>query len=151
MQQQPDGFLYVNAYDDTSAKPKGKGLPSPGVGWPGKLGLIAAVGDNLFQTLMLNLTLLKNGRSLWEGEDKPIWEREPSKKERQEIAVPDNLAELLTLQSRRLLLKRDHNKVVGYYLLGGDFFDKNLAYAEQMTVWREVKEKDRKFFHTTQT
>ncbi len=101
---------------------------------------------NLFQTLMLNLTLLKDGRSLWEGEDKPIWEREPSKKERQEIAVPDNLAELLTLQSRRLLLKRDHNKVVGYYLLGGDFFDKNLAYAEQMTVWREVKEKDRKFF-----
>lgn len=139
-------LLYVNAYDDTSAKPKGKGLPSPGVGWPGKLGLIAAVGDNLFQTLMLNLTLLKDGRSLWEGEDKPIWEREPSKKERQEIAVPDNLAELLTLQSRRLLLKRDHNKVVGYYLLGGDFFDKNLAYAEQMTVWREVKEKDRKFF-----
>lgn len=53
------------------------------------MGLIAAVGDNLFQTLMLNLTLLKNGRSLWEGEDKPIWEREPSKKERQEIAVPD--------------------------------------------------------------
>ena len=50
-------LLYVNAYDDTSAKPKGKGLPSPGVGWPGKLGLIAAVGDNLFQTLMLNLTL----------------------------------------------------------------------------------------------
>ena len=41
-------LLYVNAYDDTSAKPKGKGLPSPGVGWPGKLGLIAAVGDNLF-------------------------------------------------------------------------------------------------------
>lgn len=139
-------LLYVNAYDDTSAKPKEKGLPSPGVGWPGKLGLIAAVGDNLFQTLMLNLTFLKDGRSLWEGEDRPVWEREPSKKERQEIAVPDNLAELLTLQSRRLLLKRDHNKVVGYYLLGGDFFDKNLAYAEQMTVWREVKEKDRKFF-----
>lgn len=42
-------LLYVNAYDDTSAKPKGKGLPSPGVGWPGKLGLIAAVGDNLFR------------------------------------------------------------------------------------------------------
>ena len=143
-------LLYVNAYDDTSAKPKGKGLPSPGVGWPGKLGLIAAVGDNLFQTLMLNLTLLKDGRSLWEGEDKPIWEREPSKKERQEIAVPDNLAELLTLQSRRLLLKRDHNKVVGYYLLGGDFFDKNLAYAEQMTVWRSER-KGSKIFHTTQT
>ena len=105
-------LLYVNAYDDTSAKPKEKGLPSPGVGWPGKLGLIAAVGDNLFQTLMLNLTFLKDGRSLWEGEDRPVWEREPSKKERQEIAVPDNLAELLTLQSRRLaflmILRSEH-------------------------------------------
>lgn len=139
-------LLYVNAYDDTSAKPKGKGLPSPGVGWLGKLGLIEAVGDNLFQTLMLNLTLLKDGISCWEGENKPIWECEPSKQERREITVPDNPAELLTVQSRRLLLKRDHDNVVGYYLLGGDFFDKNLAYAEQMTVWREVKEKDRKFF-----
>ena len=38
--------------------------------------------------------------------------------------------------------------MVGYYLLGGDFFDKNLAYAEQMTVWREVKEKIENFlFH----
>lgn len=139
-------LLYVNAYDDTSSKPKGKGLPSPGVGWLGKLGLIEAVGENLFQTLLLNLTLLKDGRNLWEGENRPIWEREPDKAERQEIAVPDNQAELLTLQSRRLLLKRDHDKVVGYYLLGGDFFDKNLAYAEQMTVWRQVKEKDRTFF-----
>lgn len=117
-------LLYVNAYDDTSSKPKGKGLPSPGVGWLGKLGLIEAVGENLFQTLLLNLTLLKDGRNLWEGENRPIWEREPDKAERQEIAVPDNQAELLTLQSRRLLLKRDHDKVVGYYLLGGDFLIK---------------------------
>ena len=135
-------LLYVNAYDDTSAKPKGKGLPSPGVGWPGKLGLIAAVGDNLFETLMLNLTLLKDGQELWDGENRPIWEVEPSKAERREIAVPDNPAELLTIQSRRLLLKRDRGMVVGYYLLGGDFFEKEMAYAEQMTVWRKAAGKD---------
>ena len=134
-------LLYVNAYDDTSAKPKGKGLPSPGVGWPGKLGLIAAVGENLFETLMLNLTFLKDGRELWEGEDKPVWETEPSKAERREIAVPDNPAELLTLQSRRLLLKREHDMVTGYYLLGGDFFEKEMAYAEQMTVWKMTADK----------
>src|SRR5690606_5216521 len=51
-------LLYVNGFDDTSAKPKRKGLPSPGAGWLGKLGLVQAVGDNLFETLLLNLVLL---------------------------------------------------------------------------------------------
>ena len=55
-------LIYVNGFDDTSLKqPKeskkkyGK-LPSPGAGWLGKLGLIAAEGDNLFETLMLILS-----------------------------------------------------------------------------------------------
>lgn len=50
-------LLYVNGFDDTSAKPKGKGLPSTGAGWLGKLGLITAKGDNLFETLMLNFVI----------------------------------------------------------------------------------------------
>ena len=100
---------------------------------------------------MLNLTFLKDGRSLWEGEDRPVWEREPSKKERQEIAVPDNLAELLTLQSRRLLLKRDHNKVVGYYLLGGDFFDKKPGICRTDDCVERSKRKGSKIFYSTQT
>ena len=33
-------LLYINGFDDTSSKPKVKGLPSPGAGWLGKLGLI---------------------------------------------------------------------------------------------------------------
>ena len=37
-------LLYINGFDDTSAKPKGKGLPSVGTGWLGKLGLILAPG-----------------------------------------------------------------------------------------------------------
>ena len=86
--------------------------------------MIAAVGDNLFQTLMLNLTFLKDGRSLWEGEERPVWEREPSKKERQEIAVPDNLAELLTLLASGLRFKTRSYKVVGYICWEESFFDK---------------------------
>ena len=35
-------LLSVNGYDDTSAKPKGKGLPSVGAGWLGKLGYLQA-------------------------------------------------------------------------------------------------------------
>ncbi|WP_130837299.1 type I-E CRISPR-associated protein Cse1/CasA [Lachnoclostridium sp. Marseille-P6806] len=135
-------LLYINGYDDTSAKPKGKELPSPGAGWLGKLGLITAVGKNLFETLMLNLTLLKDGTELWEEEDFPVWEREkPRAGERTEIALPENQAELLTLQSRRLLLVRNKEKVTGVRVLGGDFFAKEFAFSEQMTVWRAVKEK----------
>ena len=137
-------LLYVNGFDDTSAKPKKKGLPSPGAGWLGKLGPIYAEGGSLFETLMLNLVLLGDGNEPW-GEPKPVWEREkPKSEERTEIAMPDNQAELLTLQSRRLLLERQAGAVVGYKLLGGDFFPKINATPEQMTLWdrRETKKNE---------
>ena len=115
-------LLCVNGYDDTSAKPKGKGLPSVGAGWLGKIGFIQAQGENLYETLMLNLTLLRDGRECW-GESKPCWELEaPKSAERTEICCPDNPAQLLTLQSRRLLLHRTGENVDGFCLLGGDFF-----------------------------
>lgn len=128
-------LIYLNGFDDTSAKPKGKGLPSPGAGWMGKLGLIYAEGENLFETLMLNLVFLEDGKQLWD-EPNPVWEREkPRSAERTEIVIPNNQAELLTLQSRRLHLNRERNRVTGYSLLGGDFFPKINATEEQMTLW----------------
>ena len=131
-------LICVNGFDDTSAKPKQKDLPSPGAGWLGKLGLIAAQGENLFETLMLNLVLLSDRDEPW-GENRPVWELEPPRtQERCEIIMPDNQAELLTLQPRRLLLQREKQWVTGYQLLGGDFFNKVNAYAEQMTLWTHV-------------
>ena len=134
-------LLHLNAFDDTSAKPKQKGLPSPGAGWLGKLGLIYAEGDNLFETLVLNLVLSNDGQSVWET-NKPCWELEKARAdERVEIAMPNNQAELLTLQSRRILLMRTDCVVSGYAILGGDFFNKDNAYNEQMTIWRHVSAK----------
>ena len=135
-------LLYLNGYDDTSAKPKEKGLPSPGTGWLGKLGLIYADGNNLFETLMLNLVLVNiSDKECW-GSPKPVWEAETVKDaERTEIAVPSNQAELLTVQSRRILLKKEEQGVSGYYVLGGDFFPKEAAYMEQMTVWKRYEPK----------
>lgn len=137
-------LLYVNNYDDTSSKPKGKDLPSPGVGWLGKLGIIIARGNTLFETLMLNLILRKpDHQELW-GEEKPIWELSHAREaERCEIAMPDNLSELYTLQSRRLRLEHDNGLVTGYSLLGGDFFDKVDAFAEPMTIWGKLKGNDK--------
>lgn len=134
-------LLYVNGFDDTSAKPKKKGSPSVGAGWLGKLGLIYAEGQNLFQTLMLNLVLTQSSGKVWE-KPRPVWELEtPRVQERTKITAPRNQAELLTLQSRRILLRRKGDQVTGYQLLGGDFFDKENALAEQMTVWQRVEGK----------
>lgn len=136
-------ILYVNGFDDTSAKPKERGLPSPGAGWLGKLGLISAVGSNLFETLLLNLIFLKDGGNSLFGEEKPIWEADKVKTdERTEITIPDNLSALLTLQSRRLLLRREEDLVIGYSLLGGDFSPQKNAFTEQMTVWRNNQKKE---------
>ena len=135
-------LLYVNAYDDTSAKPsreskeRGVKLPSTGVGWLGKLGIIFAAGDNLFETLMLDMVMLNPNGDIFEKET-PIWEREEIPDgERTKIACPENLSELYTLQSRRLFLKRKDQSVTGYFLLGGDFFDRENAFIEPMTVWK---------------
>lgn len=140
-------LLYVNNYDDTSSKPKGKNLPSPGAGWLGKLGLITIRGNNLFETLVYNLILLNHKRNFSEvwGPECPAWEPDvPNTAERAEIPMPDNLSELYTLQSRRLWLNRDDNeKVIGYNLLGGDFFEKVDAFIEAMTVWSKVKGNER--------
>ncbi|MGN1084949.1 MAG: type I-E CRISPR-associated protein Cse1/CasA [Lachnospiraceae bacterium] len=134
-------LLYVNAFDDSAVKPKGKGLPSPGVGWLGKLGLIYAEGDNLFETLLLNMTLLKNGNERWEV-NIPEWELEKARSaERTEIPLPDNPAQLLTLQSRRLLLQQKDGFVIGYNALSGDFFEEENAFSEQMTVWKKRSDK----------
>ena len=113
-------LLYVNAYDDTSAKPSGESkergikLPSPGAGWLGKMGIVFVAGNNLFETLMLNLMMINEREELF-GKEMPIWEREKIPDgERTKIPLPDNLSELYTLQSRRLYLKREGQKVTGY-------------------------------------
>ena len=140
---------YLNGYDDTSGKPSAEGkktstekMGSPGCGWLGKLGLVWITGNNLFETLMFNM--VSENEDFYENElsEKPIWENDDiSFEERRKIVFPDNLAELYTLRSRIILIKRENDAVTGYRLLGGDYFDKESAYpSEPMTVWAELKE-----------
>lgn len=135
-------LLYVNGFDDTSAKPKGKNLPSVGAGWLGKLGLIWAKGSNLFETLMLNFVLVNAEQDAPWPSATPIWELDAAREqERVQIVLQPDQAALLTLQSRRLLLEREENRVTGFRLLGGDFFPRENAFVEQMTLWRPIVEK----------
>jgi len=137
-------LLYVNAFDDTSAKPVKKGLPSPGAGWLGQLGLIYAEGHNLFETLLLNFILVDEGEIFGDSnpDAKAYWERNDCRiEERENIRIPESQKELLTIQSRRLQLKKENGKVIGYKLLGGDFFSKENVFIEQMTLWRRDDKK----------
>jgi CRISPR system Cascade subunit CasA len=143
-------LLYLNAFDDTSSKPskRGEGMYAVGAGWLGKLGLIFAVGSNMFETLLLNFVLLDEKNKLF-AIGKAVWELDKVKKEeRAEILAPNSLLELLTLQSRRIQLEKtaDGECVGGYKLLGGDGFEKEDAVIEQMTLWHTKKEKNRIVF-----
>ena len=145
--QDKNGLSYAEAarwlitligFDDSSTKVE----TGTGVGWLGQHVNLYAMGENLFETLMLNLVLLRNGTEIWD-EDIPSWElNEPKVAKKRKIVVPDNQAELLTLQSRRVLLYRENNKVVKYSTTGGDFFgdDGSInAFNEQMTQWIVTK------------
>ncbi|NLI91844.1 MAG: type I-E CRISPR-associated protein Cse1/CasA [Peptococcaceae bacterium] len=137
-------LLYLNAFDDTSSKPsvRGQKMLSPGAGWLGKLGIIYANGTNLFETLMLNFVLINDNGEPWSN-GHAVWELdEPRTDERVEIVLPQDWLTILTLQSRRLLLQREGSYVVGYRLLGGDFFLKENAFTEQMTLWRKDSRED---------
>lgn len=136
-------LICLNAFDDASVKvareDKSQKFPGSGVGWLGKIGLVYPEGETLFQTLMYNLTLLKDGEDPW-APGHPVWENDsPKREQRTEIAIPQNPVELLTVQSRRIILQREDGIVTGYVALGGDFFSLLNATTEQMTAWTVKK------------
>lgn len=137
-------LLYLNGFDDDSAK-----MPTPkGVGYLGQLGLVYAEGKNLFETLMLNFVLLYNeswtfddykedAMAYWE---KPVESYSENNYIERSIAQPNAQKDLLTLQSRRILLKRKNGVVVGYLLTMGDYIEKDGNWInEQMTLWQKEK------------
>ena len=134
-------LLALMGFDDAASVKKEMGT---GAGWLGQHVNLYVTGENLFETLLLNLVFLKDGQELWD-ENTPIWEKSGFKEaKKREIAVPNNQAELLTLQSRRVLLHNKEGIVDSYWTTGGDFFgeDGSLnAFNEQMTRWIKCDEK----------
>lgn len=128
-------LLHIICFDDIAAK-----NPTPKRTWAGKLSLIATKGKNLFETLMLNY----NAECDSENDvyiSKPSWEQDNESPEfNRIITVPDNQAELLSLLSRRICLNRENGNVNGYYLAGGDYFEDDEVFNEQMTLWRGYSE-----------
>lgn len=141
-------------FDDTAVKKskeyktvKGKGPDTaPGVGWGGKIAPIYFEGASLFETLMINCVLLKEGAGLW-GDMTPYWEVQESiedsegmRLERRLIPQPNDFAALLTLPSRRIWLveaKEKNNEICGFRIISGDVFESENAFCEQFTLWKE--------------
>lgn len=107
-------------------------------GWLGTLGNIYAVGDNLFETLMLNL--------VFDTEDvteSPVWAIDKPLScsttlgKMYGIAKPNNQAELLTLLGRYMLLNKDDTtkQVTSIKVTKKLLVSQNDLLLEKMTVW----------------
>lgn len=132
-------LVHINSFDDSSNE-RGKQMKTHiGVAWLGNLGVISARGKNLFEDLMLNLVMC-DANYEFQGAEKPCWENEEQSDEpRTEICQPNCLSRLYTLQSRRISLHSENGVVTGCYIYGGDFFSKEDALTEPMTLWRVAK------------
>lgn len=127
-------LISMNSFDDTFIKPQGKDLESASVGWVGSLGVTYLLGNNLFETLMLNLVLINKDDV--ECEQNPLWEKdEICEKERVKIGMPNNSAELYTIQSRRVHLYRENGEIKFFHNIAGDLLSVDNAFREPMTIW----------------
>lgn len=137
-------LIHLMAYDDASLKPvfkeSGLKMDSAKTGWLGRLSLVYIRGNNLFETLMMNLVLLdKEGEPF--PDEKPIWEEDTIVlTERRSIPIPKNPIGVLTVQSRRVLLETDNGLVLGYKEYVGDQFADTCSNVEQMTMWKQDKD-----------
>ncbi|WP_182187822.1 type I-E CRISPR-associated protein Cse1/CasA [Pectinatus frisingensis] len=136
-------LLNLQAWDDTSNK------GGSGTGWLGQIGSIMIEGNNMFETLLLNLILVPDGsEGIW-GRGEAIWERQPVN-HKVKIPLPANPKLLLTLQSRCVKLRCKEHCVIGYVTAdkdAGEYFadnNKHLCFAEQFTTWKEVGHKNKK-------
>ena len=139
-------LLFLNGFDDCAAKQKkepGEESRSMTIAWLGKLGLVHAVGSSLHETVLLNMPMLTGIKNeIWEQDDLPVWEMDQVReKERVTIETPQDLASLMTLQSRRIKLIAENGRIIQYRILGGDMFSEQNALCEPMTLWRTVQDK----------
>ncbi len=138
-------LVHLNAYAvnlKTDKGAPGMGLPV-GVGRLGQLGFVMVNGENLFEILMLNLCARSTDGDLW-GEPKPVWEQAVRMGQGCQRERFDNLPELYTIQSRRIMLKRnEEGNLTGFRAMGGDFCPLEDDFNEPMTIWK-LKKQDKK-------
>lgn len=110
-------------------------------GWLYRLSPVFAVGDTLFDTLLLNLILVQNEDAPYAVE-RPVWERPNAQRyvqDRERELQPDNLAALYTSWSRVLFLQWGDDRLENIFSAGVPPFSADNAFLEPMTTWRWIK------------
>ncbi|MFC4906892.1 type I-E CRISPR-associated protein Cse1/CasA [Actinomadura gamaensis] len=122
-----------------------------GVGWAGNLGGVAVEGDDLRETLLLNLIGVQDSglRRPDPETDRPAWRQEPAGPgQRGELELsrrPHGVRDLYTWQSRRIRLHFDEDGVYGVVLGYGDPLSPvNQHDREPMTAWRRSPFQEKK-------
>ena len=113
--------------------------------WLGSISPVYAEGNTLFETLMLNLVLLRDGEfseeALW-ADPRPAWESDALRNvEMQGVQPPDDPAGLCSFPSRRIMLIRQGERVIGFIRYVGEAFSRDAAQGEQWTLWTLPKAK----------
>ncbi|MET9959486.1 type I-E CRISPR-associated protein Cse1/CasA [Streptomyces sp. NPDC006326] len=128
----------------------GKGYPQ-GVGWAGNIGGLFAEGDDLQQTLLLNLVAFDSSTLITDKDDRPAWRREQCGPDVQSdlAARPTGPRDLYTWQSRRIRLHHDSQAVHGVVLSYGDPLPVADAHRrEPMSGWRRSVPQEKKLGRT---
>ncbi|MBD5430529.1 type I-E CRISPR-associated protein Cse1/CasA [Lactobacillus sp.] len=124
---------YTSVIDKTKVVP---GDFSVSAGWTYKLNPYFVQADNIFDTLMLNLSLIdethqyKAQRPSWE------WNKEDYLAYRLKLEKPSNQAESYTLWSRMLHIELSDYGEPQLFSAGLPKMDNQEAYEEPMTIWR---------------
>lgn len=128
-------IMYQNFTGTTGKTYADHKIDSASSGWLYKLNPVYARGNNLFETLMLNMVLATSGsdyvpqRPMWEFNDK----REYIDKALKQI-VPDNVSELYTNWSRVIYVSWDESDPKMYEAVLPKL-DNSSAFIEPMTIW----------------
>lgn len=145
--------------DSTSVKTKRGGVTKtvffPCMGT--KFTMMYTEGDSLWETLMLNFVMLKNGQQLydyteypasllelptvpcWEWDDNDIRLRKES--ENTFCTYLENPISMLNLQNRRIALQHNDAGMCGYWSTYGDVIDMTNNETESMMLWK-IEKKD---------
>ncbi|WP_435193191.1 type I-E CRISPR-associated protein Cse1/CasA [Streptomyces sp. NRRL F-5630] len=148
-------LVHAQAYDTSGIKSgavgdsrvkAGKGYPQ-GPAWAGNLGGVLLEGDNLHETLLLNLIAGDTPGVHAAKADRPAWRAEASgPAPALDLGQrPYGLRDLYTWQSRRIRLHHDADGVHGVVLAYGDGLEPHNRHGhEPMTSWRRSPAQEKK-------
>lgn len=127
----------------------GRGYPI-GLAWSGLLGGVLNEGDNLHETLLLNLVGDGPGLNLDHDRDLPPWEDETPDSAAERAARPAGPVRLFTWQSRRIRLVSSGTHITGTLIANGDALTpQNMFPYEPHTAWRYSEPQSKRAKETT--